>query len=391
MTTESLFFLFGGILGLLLFLLWIRTLITRSFEPVYGEEYIIMLFGFPVLTVKTASPTARWHQKWPYYLVAWPFKVASFIYEWVQEMTYEEYLHKKEFARTKKDYDVSIVWQPKYKDVELLPDGTPKDKTVTILVSRKEKLKSLRQIEGFTLASEFETSDGYRGWRIFTLLLEIQDLKEIISRFRQWQRPAVLTFKGEYNSWSKTVDYVTLRKTTMNQLNVNLGRSAAEPFINEINEKTKEFGYIVNSIKEGEVYLAAETMDMIELQEEPKKAQLRSEAAKFEALTTTTKAQAEANAITIKATGEANAIAKIEGAKTKVIEERTKIAIKAFEKLSAQQVLQLTAKYGSEGIGKLTGTYVEAGNDGGTNRIDVQELIQDILALKVAVNTGGAS
>lgn len=381
MTTSTLFWLLIAVIVSIPILWWLITF-RRSFEPIEGEEYQIGFFGRHIFTVKLGDPKVKWFQRLPYYILFAPFKVITFTYEWVQEMTYEEYLEKKAIAVTRKDYAVSIVWQPKYKDTELQANGIPKDKTVKILVSRKEKLHSLREIEGFTLATEFETADTYRGWRLFTLLFEIKDLSKIIKRFRHWQQPATLTFKHEYNAWSKTVNYETLRTTTMNKLSQNLGRSTAEPFLTEINEKTIEFGYIVNSIKAGEIYLAAETMDMIELQEEPKKAELRSKAAEFNAKTVTTNAQADADAEVIKAKGTATAIETIEKTKTKVIKERTKIAVDAAKDLSKLTVDQHKAKFGDSGISGIKGVYVE-GQNGAASTVNTQDVLENILALRI--------
>ncbi len=370
----------GALVG---FVFWIISF-KRSFTPIQGEEYQLTFFGMHVFTIKLKDPNLKWYQKFPFYLLFWPFGIASFMYEWVQEMTYDEYLKKVEIAKTRKDYEVTLVWQPKYKPEDLDEDRTPLDKTVMVLVSRKERLTSLREIEGYKLASEFETIDNFRGWRVFTLFFEIKDISKVISRFRQWQSAASLTFKGQFNSWTKGVTYATMRSTTMNQLDISLGRSTTESFTEEINEKTKEFGYIVNSIKEGEVYLAAESQDMLESQERMKKAQDERDTAKVEAETTQIKADAEALRITTE-----------EKAVTAVIDERTGIAVKAANDLN-KQALELTkAKYGTDGIGKLPGVYVEAGSGNNETTVDIDKLLENILGHKINQNQtqaqGGAT
>ena len=80
----------------------------------------------------------------------------------------------------------------------------------------------------------------------------------------------------------------------------------------------------------------------------------------------------------------------VEKAVTEVIDERTRIAVQAFKELTGQQVELLQAKYGQDGIGKLTGTYIEA-SGAESNGVDVKELIKDILAFKIAKKSEGGT
>jgi hypothetical protein len=368
---------------LTVFVFWAITF-KRSFTPIQGEIYVITFFGMHILEVRLGDPKVKWYQKLPFYLLFWPFGRASFIYEWKQEMTYADYLKKVEKARTTKDYDVSIDWEPQYlgagtnidgstRESEIGTDGMPKDKSVKILVTRKEKMLSLRQTEGYTLVAEFETSDGFRGWRFFTLFLNVENLSEIISKIRQWQAPAQLTFKGAYNAWSKGVTYVVLRTTTIDKLNLEIGRDKNEPFIDEVNEKVSGFGYSIGSIKEGVVYFDLATRDMLESQEAPKKA-LDIKNAEI----------VNAETVEIKANAKAKAIETVQAANNKAIETRTKIATNAYAEISKSLVTVNTSKYGKDGLTGLK-FYVEAptGGENGTNTMNPQTFVNQILALQV--------
>ncbi len=375
MKTEIIYWLLLGIILVIPALLWIRTFFTRSFSPLQGEIYLIVLLGLHLFEVRIKSPTVKWFQKLIFYPLFWPFNRGTFMYEWTSQMTYEEYLKRKKVVENKKDHNISIVWQPRYKESELGLDGLPKDKTTLIIVSRKEMMFSLKPNESFTLAVEFETEDGWRGWRLFTLFLEIKSLSKIISEFRQWQQASALTFKGEYNSWSKTVSYETLRSTTMNQLNVKLGKNKDVPFVDEINEQTEEFGYRVKSIKEGDIYLSDGSIDLLEAQEKKRKAEYDYQAAKVEAETTEVNANADAKAIGIIAKAEAEKITTIGTAKNQVLGDR----IKKLKDLYSYQKDLIVAKYGNEGLKNLK-FYIE-GN--GSENSNVQKMVDDLLALNI--------
>lgn len=387
MEINSLIFALGV---LILLIFWGRSVFRKSFSPIQGELYIITFFGVHILEVRLGDVNAQWYQKLPFYLLGWPFGIAPFNYEWVQEMAYSEYLKKVEIAKSKDGYDVSIAWEPEYRQKEYNQDGTikreseiddngvPKDKTTRVLVSRKEIMTSLRKNEGYAVAAEFETSDGFRGWRIFTLFFEIQDLSKVISEIRQWQKPATLTFTGEYNTWTKTVTYKELREKSLNDLILKLGKNTDEPFIDEINEQIAQFGYRVSSIKEGQVYVSAETQDMLDSQELPKKALDKKNAAEIEAETAR-----------IEADGEADALLKVESAKTKVIDDRTKISVNAAKELSKLAVEQLSAKFGEKGLSGLNGVYVEAAGNSGIQTVNPEKIMETVLSLKIAQNQGG--
>lgn len=384
--------LFLALCVLVSIILLVASFKKRSFSPVQGERYMLTFFGLHLFEIRVGDKSAHWYQKLPFYLICWPFNVASFNYEWVQEMPYSEYLKKLKIAETKTDYDVSVAWEPEYHQKEYNPDGTTKreseidengipiDRTTRVLVSRKEKMISLRKNEGYAVAAEFETSDGFRGWRIFTLFFEIQDLSKVISEIRQWQKPANLTFIGEYNKWSKTVTYKELRETSLNDLILKLGKKQDESFIDEINEQISRFGYKVNLITEGQVYVSIETQDMLESQELPKKALDKQNAAKIEAET-----------VRIKAAGESDALKRIEDTKTKIQENRVAIEVNAAKELSKFTVEQLTAKFGKKGIGGMTGVFVEGSGNSDIQTFNTEKLVENILSLTIAKNQGGVS
>lgn len=372
--------LFLALCVLVSIILLVASFKKRSFSPVQGERYMLTFFGSHFFEIRVGDESAHWYQRSPYYLICWPFNIVSFNYEWVQEMPYSEYLKKLKIAETKADYDVSVAWEPQYNQSEIDDNGTPKDKTTRVLVSRKEKMISLRKNEGYSVAAEFETSDGFRGWRIFTLFFEIQDLSKVISEIRQWQKPANLTFIGEYNKWSKTVTYKELRETSLNDLILKLGKKQDESFIDEINEQINRFGYKVNLITEGQVYVSIETQDMLESQELPKKALDKQSAAKIEAET-----------VRIKAAGESDALKRIEDTKTKIQENRVTIAVNAAKELSKFTVEQLTAKFGEKGIGGMTGVFVERSGNSDIQTVNTEKLVENILSLTIVKNQGGVS
>lgn len=360
----------------------------RSFTPKQGEIYLLQFFGVHWFTIEVGNPLVEWYQRLSFYILFWPYSLVSFTYEWVAEMTYAEYLEKVRIAQSTTDYAVSVAWEPQYRKKELNSDGTTKyesevdasgmpiDKTVRILVSRKEKMISLKEIEGFALAVEFETEDGFRGWRLFTLMFKIEDLSKVVSKFRQWQKAASLKFQGEYNTWSKTVSYKVLRSTRLDDLLLTMGSNKGESFIKEINETVSGFGFTVIKALEGPIYLALETQDMLESQEKPKKAQDDFEAAQLEAKTKQTKADAEAGAIKT-----------IEKAKTEVLQERTTIGVTAAKNLSKLTVDQNRSKFGLGGLAAMKGTYVENQSNGSASgAIDTTKLLENILAYKIVHN-----
>jgi hypothetical protein len=236
---------------------------------------------------------------------------------------------------------------------------------------------SLRRTEGFALAAEFETKDGYRGYRMFTLFLEIENLSSVITEIRQWQTPAQLTFKSEYNAWSKKVIYKTLRETTMNSLlTTELGADKTKSFIIEINAKIAKFGYKIGLIEAGSVYIDLVSRDLLEAQEAPQKAQYILTTAKVTAQTKEVNANADAKVITIAATAEATKVTTIGAATNTVLANRIKI----LKDLYDYQKDLIVAKYGSKGLENLR-VYIE-GNGQGTSS-DIQKMIDTLVAFDI--------
>ncbi|MDQ5931176.1 MAG: hypothetical protein QG674_342 [Patescibacteria group bacterium] len=385
MNLESFFWLLIALIILTLFAVWIRSFFKRSLTPDQGESYVITFLGIHILEVRIGDPSAKWYQKLPFYPLGWPLNKASFIYEWAQIMTYQEYLEKVEISKKIKDYSVTILWQPRYRPEDLGEDRLPKDKTVSILVGRKERMYSLRSLEGYTLAVQFETENGFRGYRLFTLFLEIENLSKVISKSRHWQNASSLPFKSEYNAWSKKVTYEKLRNTTIRELDVELGKSNTDSFVDEINENIKNlFGYFIKSVNGGDFYLNPESEDLLESQEKKKKSQDSQDAAKIEAETLKIQAQAKADSIKIEAGGESDAIRKKGQAENEIIEERTKIAVKAVEELGEVAVKINQSKFGTEGLGKLPGVYIEGGSE--QTAVNPQKIVEGILAIKISQN-----
>ncbi len=381
MKTETLILLIIALGALVGLYFWARTF-KNSFKPIQGEKYIITFFGIHMFEVRLGDPSLRWYQKLPFYLLAEPFGRAFFVYEWVQEIAVSDYLKikKKEESLKSEDYHISIIWRPKMEPTEIDQDGTPKDKSTIVLVSRKERMYSLRDIEGYTLAAQFETSDTFRGFRLFTLFLSTEDLSKIISKARRWQQASSLTFESEYTAWSKKTPYRVLLETTIDELRKNLGK-ANEDFVDEINETIREdFGYSIKSVKGGKIYLNPESQDLLDSQEQKKLAQDKLDAAKITAETTQVDAIAEALKITT-----------VEKATTGVIDERTSIALTAANKLNALALEQIKAKYGPDGIGKLPGVFVENGGANNEGTVDVDKLIENVLAFKIAQKTQGGT
>ncbi len=379
MNIESFLWLSLGIILLVALGISIK---KRSFEPLTGEIYLIAFFGIHLFEVRLGDKTAKFFQKLPFYILFWPFNRISFIYEWVQEMTYSDYLKKKKKAEDmeSEDYSVSLLWRPKLKTEDLDPDGSPKDKSTMVLVSRRERMFSLRSLESITIAVQFETKDTFRGYRLYTLFLTVESLRKITSKPRRWQEASTKKFGGEFMAWAKGVSYTEFQETTISKLSKELGRSQSESFIDEINEDIRtEFGYFIKSAESGHIYLNPESQDMLESQEKKKKAQDEKDAADINAQT-----------VQVNADAEALRIKTVEKAVTEVIDERTRIAVQAFKELTGQQVQLLQAKYGQDGIGKLTGTYIEA-SGAESNGVDVKELIKDILAFKIAKKSEGGT
>lgn len=392
MTNETLLSLVYALGALIFVFLLGRSAFQRSFTPEQGETYVIKFLGIHILEVRPGDPKASFLERLSFYLLFWPFDRASFIYEWAQEMTYAEYLEKVEIAKSKKEYSVSILWQPKYQADDLNAQGLPKHQTVKILVSRKERMYSIRSLEGYTLAAQFETEDGFHGYRLFTLFLEIESLSKVISKTRHWQQASSLPFKSEYNAWSKKVSYKKLRATTIAELNTTLGRSKDESFVDEINERIEtSFGYSIKTVNGGDIYLDPESQDLLESQERAKKAKDAQDEAVITGQTLVITAAKKAMADKIKGQGDAAAIKAVEKAKTEVIDERTTIAVTAATELSKLAVNQLTAKFGTDGLGKLTGVYVEGSGNSDIQTVDTEKIIENILSIKIAQNTGGTS
>jgi hypothetical protein len=396
MNLESFFWLLIALIILTLFAVWIRSFFKRSLTPDEGESYVITFLGIHILEVKIGDPSAKWYQKLPFYPLGWPLNKASFIYEWAQLMTYQEYLEKVEISKRKTDYSVTILWQPRYKPEDLGNDSLPKDKTVKVLVSRKERMYSLRALESYTLAVQFETSEGWHGYRLFTLFLEIESLSKVISKSRHWQQASSLPFQGEYNAWSKEVPYEKLRKTTIRELDIELGKSKTDSFVDEINENIKNlFGYFIKSVNGGDFYLDPESEDLRESQEQKKKSQDKQDSAVIEAETLRIQTEAKANARRIEAKanadasrieseGEADAILKKGQAENEIIEERTEIAVNAVKDLGKVAKEINKSKFGAEGLGKLPGVYIEGGSE--QTAVNPQKIVEGILAIKISQN-----
>jgi hypothetical protein len=115
MNIESFFWLSLGIILLVALGISIK---KRSFEPLTGEIYLIAFFGVHLFEVRLGDQTAKFFQKLPFYILFWPFNRISFIYEWVQEMTYSDYLKKK-----KKAEDDGIIRGLVFGEFEFSPIG----------------------------------------------------------------------------------------------------------------------------------------------------------------------------------------------------------------------------------------------------------------------------
>jgi hypothetical protein len=366
-----------------------------KFEPLYGEQYQLRFFGTPLFVIRL-SGNGPWYTRLGVYLIFGPFKITKFTYEWVDEMSYKEYSDKQETYKSMSDHSIKLKWQPELKDTELTEkdgDFIPKNSSTTVLVSRKEDKISLKDIESFKVAAPFETGDSYRGYRIFTLFLNVDEFTEVISKARVWQEVAALKFESEYTAWSKGKDgkrtYQELQSTTMNELMNQMGSNSGDSFINEINEtlKAKGFKFTISSVEGGKIFLNPETRDMLEEQEKPVKASFQQKTAEIEAKTLEITEEGKAKAAKIKAEAEATNIETIGTAKNKVLEER----ILKLKDLYGYQKDLITAKYGKDGLKDLK-FYIE-GNGQGADA-NTQIMVDTLLGLNIHEEMrqeGGAS
>jgi hypothetical protein len=413
MDQSQLIALLASLGGLIVFILW-GISFRRSFEPQQGEYYVLQLFGWHLFVICINDPRFQWFQKLKFYILFWPFKIAIFWYQWVEEMTYTEYLEKKEIAKVTKNYDARIEWQPQYRQDELIAQGpseligTPLDKTVRILVARKEKMKSLKKIEAYSFVAPFETSNNFRGSRIFTLYLEIEDMSTPISRIHNWQKAASQVFSTEFTAWSKKVSYTKFLETTIEQLKIALGTTDGS-FLDEINENLQHLKFKISRAEAGPVYLNLESRDMLESQEEEEKAANRLAATQKDAqgkkaladalaYEIKQKGIAEAAALEQKGIAEANNAKKmgeaeaanvelIGTAEVGVLSQKTKTLQKFVQNTNQYSVQQIKAKYGESGIAGLQGVYLE--NSGENHNINIPQLTNHIIGDEIQKIRGG--
>lgn len=352
-----------------------------KFEPEYGEQYQLTFFGEPLFVIRL-SGNGPWYTRLPIYFIFGPFKIKTFIFEWVDEMTYGDYLEKVEVYKTIPGYKIKPEWIPSLKEEELDEDGNPKNLATKILVLRHEPKKSLKDLEVYKVAAEFETVDNYRGFRIFSMFLNIDDLTKVISKVRRWQEAAAVKFKSEYLAWSKNdeqgITYKKLRSTTIPKLMSNLGKEKDKSFVEEINSLLTEkgLGFTISFIEGGGIILNPESRDLIDEQEKPIKAGFEQETAKIEAKTLEITETGKAKAVDIQANAEAKKIKTIGTATNQILEER----IQKLKELYNYQKDLIAAKYGKDGLKDLK-IYIE-GNGQGANS-DVQRMVDTLLGLKL--------
>ncbi len=342
----------------------------RSISPETGERYIFAFLGVHLFEIAVHDEKKSWFQRLPFYLVFWPFKIVHFNYRWVDDMTYAEYLKKEEELKGEKYCDITPLWQPDDIADELDADGHPKNKTVRILVARKERKRSLKDVEAYSIAAEFETKDNYRGNRIITLFLEINNISTVISKVHDWQEAAATVLQNAFNAWSKTVTYDELRLTTMEKMKLAMG-STDGSFIDELNEDVKIFGFSVINAQAGNIFINKETRNLIDSQEKKTIAKNDFDAAEINAKTTETNAKAKALAIETVGTAEAN-----------VLDKKATVVKSLVKDTNEYAIQQIKAKYGDAGIAGLRGVHVEQGTSS-ASPINTGNLIDHFISGKM--------
>ena len=301
----------------------------------------------------------------------------------------------------------NIRWQP---DLEKKDDGTflkPKnDPTTMVLAEWTEKKNSLFVRERDQIGLEFRSGDGVMGMQEAYIKYIVWDMSRAISSVHNFKDDPEKAVQTEFASYAKDKDFIT----QIQGFNFR-DYAGADDFLKKTNEDIWMTGILVEDIEFGAIYLQPESRDILEKQEEIKKAKIDQLAAiekaktaeiegKGQADKTRAIATGDADAITIKAKAEAERTTKVGQAENAIaidkdkqfkrnetdqFKEKQDIQLKnngvLIDKLATYKgVIDQTEVKKWKFLGKLRGTLVMKDNSAEGSSLDDKLLENNILA-----------
>lgn len=385
------------IMALIIFFLIFVLLNTKIFTPTTGHIYIFSFLGDHLFQIQLKEEN-KWYQKLSFYIL-FPFlKVPHFTYHWTQTMSLDRAKQKEEEINKSgmKGAKCYILWQQKRGGTE----DKRQDSELGAIIMRSETMNNLREIERFVFSAEFETADGFRGDRIFELFLKIENLSLITTKTTIFQQVASNLFRTAYQNWAKSQNYADIRKISiekiLSELDATDDKSDIQKKINGYLEEGK-YGYCIDRIAMLDIYLAPESLDMIEKQEEKRKAELEQSAEKVKAETLKIQTEAQKDRTILLSEGEAKKIQNIGiaeaetekaigSAKAEVLGLQTQKLNEFIDEATEDIVKQHAAKYGAKGLGKENGTVIISGTSG--DDIQIGRLAEILIANTISKNKG---
>jgi hypothetical protein len=326
----------------------------------------------------------EWFQRFPLYLIFWPFRIVVFGYSWTKEYTYAEAMEKIKEENAKEGRKAELYWIPKLKETDYDDAGHPKNKNLKVLIKRTEQMTFLNELEKWIFAAEFETSDNYRGWRKFIFTFKITNLSNTVSITQEgtWQEIATKLFSAKYLAFSKKQDYEQLRTFEMKHF--------TEAFMNEVNKiiEERELGFEVNIIAPGDIVLHPDTQDLLDSLELEEKALNQQKATVVETATMLIKTDGEVTANIRVATGEATVIRIKSTANADAIQKVLEPIREHVKETTPYIKGQNASIYGLGGLAAVKGTIIMPNNGNNqTGGVDISKITEQVIGTVIGIES----
>ena len=354
------------------------------FEPLQNKLYILSFLNNHLFTIHVGNMLVEWFQRFPLYLIFWPFRIVVFGYSWTKEYTYAEAMEKIKEENAKEGRKAELYWIPKLKETDYDDAGHPKNKNLKVLIKRTEQMIFLNELEKWIFAAEFETSDNYRGWRKFIFTFKITNLSNTVSITQEgtWQEIATKLFSAKYLAFSKKQDYEQLRTFEMKHF--------TEAFMNEVNKiiEERELGFEVNIIAPGDIVLHPDTQDLLDSLELEEKALNQQKATVVETATMLIKTDGEVTANIRVATGEATVIRIKSTANADAIQKVLEPIREHVKETTPYIKGQNASIYGLGGLAAVKGTIIMPNNGNNqTGGVDISKITEQVIGTVIGIES----
>ncbi len=329
------------VIGIIL-AVWLSTL--RIYEPPSGELSTLRFFKWNIMVLGIDIPDVRIDPKRfnvpgknlqikvdgkrPIYVLIYPLNIAIFSYR------YKKFRTLKEVEETGAD----LRWEPLIpKDEKTKKPIADKNdpKTIVLAEWKEPRKKTLFVLEREDVVFPFLTKDGYRGVAFGYMKYITWNMAAAISNTYQFKNDPEKAALDKFQKWTRGVDYLTkVYGVSFDEL------PEADEFYQDINAENYISGAILQGIEFTDFKLDPESQDLLEEQENIKKASIKLQAATITAKVVEKEGEGLKNRQKQIADGESYAITK-KGSADNTVKITLDKSLKANETLQYKQKQQI--------------------------------------------------